>query len=187
MKACTQEEVIKVLNPLLQGFANYYRGQVSKETFSYISYRVWRYLWRWCCRRHPLKSKKWIANKYFGSYKGIRWTFLCKGTGRGGKEKFYVLYDISSTPIVRHVKVKGTASPDDPSLRDYWHKRSLKIGKHKWAKGSTQFKNPRQRLEVRLEPCDWRQSRTVLRGRKRGDSQPLPAENPKGAPPQEKE
>jgi RNA-directed DNA polymerase len=34
------------------------------------------------------------------------------------------------------VKVKGDASPDDPSLRDYWHKRSLKIGKHKWAKGS---------------------------------------------------
>ena len=47
-----------------------------------------------------------------------------------------MLYDISSTPIIRHVKVKGTASPDDPSLRDYWHKRSLKIGKQKWAKGS---------------------------------------------------
>jgi len=43
---------------------------------------------------------------------------------------------ISSTPIIRHVKVKGTASPDDPSLRDYWHKRSHKTGKHKWAKGS---------------------------------------------------
>ena len=34
MKACTQEEVIKVLNPLLRGFANYYRGVVSKETFN---------------------------------------------------------------------------------------------------------------------------------------------------------
>jgi hypothetical protein len=38
--------------------------------------------------------------------------------------------------MIRHVKVKGTASPDDPSLRDYWLKRNLKIGKHKWAKGS---------------------------------------------------
>ena len=136
MKARTQEDVIKVLNPLLRGFANYYRGVVSKETFSYISYRVWRYLWKWCCRRHPNKPKKWVANRYFGSYKGNHWTFMCKGTGRGDKKKLFVLYDISSTPIVRHVKVKGTSSPDDPSLRDYWHKRSLKIGKHKWAKGS---------------------------------------------------
>ncbi|QDZ40419.1 group II intron reverse transcriptase/maturase [Euhalothece natronophila Z-M001] len=136
MKACTQEEVIKVLNPLLRGFANYYRGVVSKGTFSYISHRVWQYLWKWCCRRHPSKSKKWVKDKYFGSYKRNHWTFMCKGTGRGGKEKLSILYDISSTPIVRHVKVKGTASPDDPSLRDYWHKRSLKIGKTKWAKGS---------------------------------------------------
>ncbi|WP_083874355.1 group II intron reverse transcriptase/maturase [Dactylococcopsis salina] len=136
MKSCTQEQVIKILNPLLRGFANYYRGAVSKRTFSYISYRVWHYLWKWCCRRHPNKSKKWVANKYFGSYKGNHWTFMCKGTGRGGKEKFFVLYNISSTPIVRHVKVKGNASPDDPSLRDYWQKRNLKIGKQKWAKGS---------------------------------------------------
>ena len=136
MKACTQEEVIKILNPLLRGFANYYRGVVSKSTFSYISHRVWQYLWKWCCRRHPNKSKKWVRARYFGSYRGNHWTFMCKGTGRGNKEKLFVLYDISSTPIVRHVKVKGTASPDDPSLRDYWHKRSLKIGKIKWAKGS---------------------------------------------------
>ncbi|WP_232225261.1 group II intron reverse transcriptase/maturase [Dactylococcopsis salina] len=136
MKACTQEEVIKVLNPLLRGFANYYRGVVSKETFSYISHRVWQYLWKWCCRRHPLKSKMWVRDRYFGSYKGNHWTFMCKGTGRGNKDTLFILYDIGSTPIVRHVKVKGTASPDDPSLRDYWQNRSLKIGKQKWAKGS---------------------------------------------------
>jgi RNA-directed DNA polymerase len=36
MKARTQEEVIDKINPMLRGFANYYRGVVSKETFSYI-------------------------------------------------------------------------------------------------------------------------------------------------------
>jgi RNA-directed DNA polymerase len=60
MKANTQQEVIQKLNPLLRGFANYYRGVVSKETFSYIHYRVWQYLWRWARRRHPNKSKKWV-------------------------------------------------------------------------------------------------------------------------------
>lgn len=35
MKARTQKDVVTKLNPLLRGFANYYRGVVSKETFSY--------------------------------------------------------------------------------------------------------------------------------------------------------
>ena len=135
MKACTQEDVIKVLNPLLRGFANYYRGVVSKETFSYIENRVWHYLYKWALRRHPNKSKTWVFNRYFNRIRG-RNSFACYCTGRGGKEKFFMLYDISSTPIIRHVKVKGTASPDNPSLRDYWQKRNLKIGKQKWAKGS---------------------------------------------------
>ncbi|NET17549.1 MAG: hypothetical protein F6K08_34375 [Okeania sp. SIO1H6] len=46
MKTRTQGEIIKTLNPLLRGFANYYRGVVSSETFSYIAHRVWQYLYR---------------------------------------------------------------------------------------------------------------------------------------------
>ncbi|GET37662.1 group II intron maturase-specific domain-containing protein [Microseira wollei] len=58
MKGVEQEVVIKKLNPILRGFANYYKGVVSKETFSYISSRVWQYLWRWAKRRHPNKNTK---------------------------------------------------------------------------------------------------------------------------------
>jgi RNA-directed DNA polymerase len=136
MKTRTQEEVIKTLNPLLLGFANYYKGAVSKETFSYIENRVWHYLWRWAIRRHPNKSKTWVSKRYYGSFKGRNGTFICKGSGRKGKEKLYILYNISSTPIVRHVKVKGNASPDDSRLREYWENRRTKQGKSYWAKGS---------------------------------------------------
>ena len=136
MKACTQPEVIQKLNPLLRGFANYYRGAVSKETFSYIDNRVHKYLWYWASRRHPNQSKKWVQNRYYGRYQGDKWTFMCQGTGRKGEEKLYILYNISSTPIIRHIKVKGQSSPDDPSLQDYWQKRHLKFGKIYWAKGS---------------------------------------------------
>ncbi|MEG3959653.1 group II intron maturase-specific domain-containing protein [Microcoleus sp. herbarium2] len=55
-----QEAIIKKLNPIVRGFANYYRGVVSKQTFSYISHRVWEYLWRWCKRQHPKKNRKWV-------------------------------------------------------------------------------------------------------------------------------
>ena len=136
MKTSTQEEVIKKLNPLLFGFANYYRGVVSKETFSYINYRMWQYLWRWAKRRHPNKGKRWVYNRYFQWYKGNKWTFMCQGFERSGREKTHRLDDISKTPIIRHIKVKGLASPDDSTLREYWNNRSTKNGKLTWAKGS---------------------------------------------------
>jgi RNA-directed DNA polymerase len=91
MKANNQEEVINKLNPLLSGFANYYRGVVSKETFSDINHRVWQYLWRWALRRHLNKNKKWVKNRYCKRYRGNEWTFMCQGTGRKGKEKSYTL------------------------------------------------------------------------------------------------
>ena len=69
-QASTQERIIKELNLLLRGFANYYRGAVSKETFSYIRNRVKIYLWRWASRRHPNKSKKWVQNRYYVTVQG---------------------------------------------------------------------------------------------------------------------
>ncbi len=136
MATAPQEVLIRKLNPILRGFANYYQGVVSKETFSYISYRVWQYLWNWCKRRHHKKGLKWVKEKYFRRIKGVDWTFCCETEGRKGKKNLLCLYNIAKTPIVRHVKVKGTASPFDAELREYWEKRRTKWGKTRWAKGS---------------------------------------------------
>ncbi|MDF5728211.1 MAG: group II intron maturase-specific domain-containing protein [Rhizonema sp. PD38] len=38
LSSVEQEVLIKKLNPILRGFANYYKGGVSKETFGYVSY-----------------------------------------------------------------------------------------------------------------------------------------------------
>ena len=139
MKARTQENVITKLNPLLRGFANYYRGAVSKEAFSYVENRVWHYLYRWAKRRHPNKSKKWVFKRYFHSLRGRNGVFMCKGIARKGQEVTHILYNIASTPIIRHIKVKGNSSPDDSSLREYWNNRKLKQGKNYWAKGSKYY------------------------------------------------
>ena len=140
IKACgswSQEKLIQKLNPILLGFANYYRGVVSKETFSYINHRMWYYLWRWAKRRHPNKSKQWVKDKYFRKWKNVNWTFMCEGISRTGKGKLFILTNIAlDVPIIRHVKVKGESSPDDPSLIKYWEDRSKSMGKKYWAKGS---------------------------------------------------
>ncbi len=136
MATVKQEDLIKKLNPLLRGFANYYQGAVSKETFSYISHRVWEYLWMWSKRRHHKRRLKWVKNKYFRRINGVDWTFCCETEDRRGNEKLLCLYNIAKTPIVRHVKIKGAASPFDAELDDYWESRNKKLGKKRWAKGS---------------------------------------------------
>jgi RNA-directed DNA polymerase len=136
LSSVEQEVLIKKLNPILRGFANYYKGVVSKETFSYISHRLWQYLWRWAKRRHPNKNTKWVRKRYFKTIKSVKWTFACDASDRRGKDKELVLYPIASTSIKRHIKVKGDASPDDPSLKEYWDKRHQKLGKTRFDKGS---------------------------------------------------
>jgi RNA-directed DNA polymerase len=140
MNGAEQEKVIQKLNPILRGFANYYKGVVSKETYSYIGYRVWQYLWTWARRRHPMKSKKWVQQRYFRNVNGVKWTFACVVNDRKGKEKLLCLFPITSTPIERHIKIKGEASPDDPTLKEYWEKRQQKYGKSYWENNSRNYK-----------------------------------------------
>jgi RNA-directed DNA polymerase len=131
----SQEVVIRRLNPILSGWANYYRHGVSKETFAYVDHRVWNYLWKWCLRRHhnKHKTKCWVKEKYFTvDSKGRQWTFFAKYSDRLGKQKNLYLTRTSDIPIKRHVKVKGTASPDDPTLRVYWECRKTKAAKECW-------------------------------------------------------
>ena len=139
MKSVKQETLIKRLNPILRGFANYYQRVISKETFEYVSHRVWQYLWNWCKRRHLKKRLKWVKKKYFHVINGRDWIFGCMTEDRKGKRKPLYLYNIAKTPIVRHTKVTGTNSAFDAELDSYWEKRKTKQGKQYWVKGSKYY------------------------------------------------
>ena len=78
--------------------------------------------------------------RYFKTIKGNKWVFACITSDRRGKEKELVLYQIAYIPIERHIKVKGDASPDDPSLKEYWKKRHQKLGKSRFEKGSKLYR-----------------------------------------------
>ena len=51
-----QANVIRLLNPVLRGWANYHSHVVAKETFARVDANVWSMLWRWAARRHPSKG-----------------------------------------------------------------------------------------------------------------------------------
>jgi len=117
-KAAPQAALIAHLNPIIRGWANYYRTQVSKDTFSELGEKVYRKLKSWGQRRHPNKSGEWVANKYWQTIGGDNWVFA---TRQEGKNPLRLLKHIE-TPIVRHVKVKSDASPYDGNLV-YWSTR----------------------------------------------------------------
>jgi RNA-directed DNA polymerase len=80
-------------------------------------------LWRWAIRRHPHKGRRWVKNRYFHTVGNRHWIFAAPTKDRRGQRRLLTLYQLVDTRIVRHVKVKGEASPDDPRLRSYWEAR----------------------------------------------------------------
>jgi RNA-directed DNA polymerase len=111
--------IIAAVNPVIRGWAAYYRIGASKKIYSELDYWMWIRLWRWARRTHPNKGKRWVQARYWGRFhprRDDRWVF-------GDHESGRYLRRFAWTPIVRHVKVKGRASVDDPALTDYWRQR----------------------------------------------------------------
>jgi RNA-directed DNA polymerase len=136
----TQEGVIRVLNPILKGWSNYYRHWISNQVFGYIDHQIWLSLWRWTLKRHPNKGKAWVARKYFRTVQGQQWAFATSATTRDGQPTVLSLHRLRNVPIQRHVQVKRRSSPDDPQLIDYWRKRQTVYGKSHWDKSSKLYR-----------------------------------------------
>ena len=73
--AISQESLIFKLSNNIRIWAYYYNIISNKKILQYCDYLLFKMLWRWCCRRHPSKNKKWIKYKYFHKINGITWVF----------------------------------------------------------------------------------------------------------------
>ena len=113
-RAAPQEALIGNLNPVITGWANYHRTNAAKEIFSSCDSRLYSMLRRWARFRHPNKSAGWCARKYWAVDQGNGWKFQAQDG--------IALEAHATTPINRHVKVKGAASPYDGNLI-YWAQR----------------------------------------------------------------
>lgn len=113
-KMARQGSLIGQLNPVITGWSNYYRAVVSKQVFQRLEHRLYKRLMKWARFRHSNKSAYWIANRYWDFNPGKRWVF--------SDANGLTLNQHTSVPIIRHVKVKGGASPYDGQWQ-YWAAR----------------------------------------------------------------
>ena len=111
--------VLRRLNPKIRGWANYFRIACSSKVFNKLDSWMFHRQIRWGKYAHPTKPWKWLENQYWGRFNFQRkdnWVF-------GDKHSGAYLLKFAWFSIQRHVLVKGRASPDDPSLREYWQQR----------------------------------------------------------------
>jgi RNA-directed DNA polymerase len=116
-------DLIDQLNPKIRGWANYHRHVVSKRTFGHVDRNIFSSLWQWARRRHPNKSPRWFKPKYFDRRGNRDWSFFGETCDDEGRPTKVWLYYAKSTPIKRHVKVKGEANPYDPTYETYFEER----------------------------------------------------------------
>jgi len=117
------ESLIRLLNPKLRGWANYYRHVVSKRIFCKVDTAIFQAIYRWTRRRHPNKGAIWIFDKYFKHPAPNNWWFHAKTRTADGHADMFRLIRVASTKIVRHVKVIATATPYDPAYTSYFVQR----------------------------------------------------------------
>ena len=92
-QAWTQDNLIRRINPIIRGWANYHRHVVSKQIFTRQDHILWNQLYTWGKRRHSDKSKQWLKDRYWHRDGNRNWIFETKDIR---------LISLSDIPIVRH-------------------------------------------------------------------------------------
>jgi RNA-directed DNA polymerase len=113
-RTAPQAELIRHLNPMIRGWANYYSGAAAKETFSSEDMVLWQMLRAWSVSRRGRKQKAQAIRKYYREGRHGRWTFA---TADG-----MTLQKHADVEIKRHTLVKPDKSPYDGDWI-YWSTR----------------------------------------------------------------
>ena len=152
-KTAKQVNLIRQLNTVLQGWANYHRHVVAKDTFGKIDNTLWHMLWHWAARRHPNKGWRWVKQKYYRLIPSRqRRLFAATEKQKDGTDREFVLIQESDTPIQRHVKIRANANPHDPEWEPYFATRWCQK-KRNSARGMAKFYRVWQRQDGICPVC----------------------------------
>lgn len=117
------EVLINWLNPVIRGTANYWRHVVSKEVYYAMDAYIFKKVYRFLCRMHNNKGKRWINKRYFPYFSdgkhSSKWVLTDPKTG-------VHLIRMGWTPIRRHIMIKHNYSPYDKDKTEYFKLRGSK-------------------------------------------------------------
>jgi RNA-directed DNA polymerase len=119
-------DVVTRLNPIIRGWANYFRTSCASRTFHALDRWMFRRELKYVRHRHPRKPRYWYKPKYWRRFNLKRQDYGVFGDKETGAH----IQRFSWFPIERHIMVRGSASPDDPNLQRYWATRQSREAKN---------------------------------------------------------
>jgi RNA-directed DNA polymerase len=159
----TAGELIRRLNQQIKGWTMYHRYASSKRTFTYVDHRIFRMMWRWCRRRHPKKSGKWIKEKYFPRDGYRHWVFTGTLLDPKGQGWPIQLMAAAQVKIIRYAKIRSAVNPYDPQWELYlearwgWQLAQTRTGRrwieYLWRKQQGRCRVCDQPLRLAEEDC----------------------------------
>src|SRR5262249_33499261 len=78
LRGANAAAVLPTVNPIIRGWANYYRGVVSSGVYTDLDHYTWQRTYKWACWAPPNKPRRWIVRRYFGRHNKDRsdnWVF----------------------------------------------------------------------------------------------------------------
>ena len=114
-RAARPVTLIRQLNPVIRGWAEYHRVHASRNDYRKVSGAIFTALWHWAKRRHPKKGVRWIREKYFTTCGRNRWAFF--GELREGG--ILRLHQIGREKVGFYVKINNEVNPFDPAWQEY--------------------------------------------------------------------
>lgn len=121
-KSVKQRSLIKMLNPIITGWGNYYKYGTSAKAFHRVDWEIFKKIWQWARRRHARKSKGWIKEKYFRTINGRKWRFVAD-MEKGAKIRTIELKYLPNFHHEKFAKVRHYANPYDPADKSYYEWR----------------------------------------------------------------
>lgn len=109
--------LVRVLNRMIRGWANYHRHGASSRTFGFVDHAIWQALWRWAVRRHAMRPGRWVKNKYFPTRQGRSWNFTGSIARADGTKETVVLIKWPTSPSAGTSWSKGRPIPSTHSGR----------------------------------------------------------------------
>jgi len=111
--------LIRNLNPVITGWANYHKRVCSKRIFYKLDRILWRNIWNWARRRHNNLGYRKIVSLLFMRIGRRKWQFF----GKFDDGKIILLRMFACFHIKRHKLINGNANPFDPYWDNYFSKR----------------------------------------------------------------
>ncbi len=112
-KTARQENLIRLLSPVLRGWALYHQPVVAKRAFSLMDHMVFKALWRWAIRRHPRKGLTWIRARYFRTIGLRNWAFATTVVDEKGNKREIELFRSAGVKVRRHKRIRAEYNPFD--------------------------------------------------------------------------